>query len=60
MLNQNGYIVLIDYGVAAKLESDKAEIQNIAGTLEYMCPEMLNYQTYGKSCDWWSTGLILY
>ena len=41
MVNENGYIVLIDFGIAKKLEAG-LEAETVAGTLEYMSPEMLN------------------
>lgn len=33
---------------------------SLCGTYEYVAPEVLNKQGYGKSCDWWSFGCVLY
>ncbi|OQR74819.1 microtubule-associated serine/threonine-protein kinase 3-like, partial [Tropilaelaps mercedesae] len=32
----------------------------IAGTVSYMAPEMLQYKEYGRSVDWWSFGVTAY
>ncbi|XP_077551466.1 uncharacterized protein LOC144165224 [Haemaphysalis longicornis] len=31
-----------------------------AGTIPYMAPEILKRRPYGRACDWWSTGVVLY
>ena len=33
---------------------------SLCGTYEYVAPEVLNKHGYGKSCDWWSFGCVLY
>lgn len=38
--------------------SDKAE--TICGSQEYMSPEMLLGQPYGKEVDWWALGTIIF
>lgn len=32
----------------------------ICGTLNYMAPEMIQREPYGKSVDWWALGIITY
>jgi RAC serine/threonine-protein kinase len=30
------------------------------GTPEYLAPEILEEETYGKSVDWWAMGVVMY
>ena len=59
MINKNGYLVLIDFGISFKLKPG-LEASTVAGTMQYMSPEMLCNQKYGKSIDWWAMGVLLY
>ncbi|XP_064459881.1 microtubule-associated serine/threonine-protein kinase 3-like isoform X2 [Ornithodoros turicata] len=31
-----------------------------AGTIPYMAPEILKRRPYGRSADWWSSGIVMY
>lgn len=33
---------------------------DIAGTLAYTAPEVLQKKSYGRACDWWSVGASMY
>lgn len=60
MLCQNGYLKLIDYGMAKMLEGD-TKAQTLAGTSEYMAPEMLaKTRSYDKGIDWWAVGILIF
>ena len=41
-MNDNGYLLIIDFGIAIKLGPGLQKASTVAGTLEYMSPEMLN------------------
>ncbi|GIY29727.1 protein kinase C, brain isozyme [Caerostris extrusa] len=34
--------------------------KNLCGTPDYIAPEIILYQPYGKSVDWWAYGVLLY
>ena len=59
LLDRYGYIKVIDFGIARKLEHDE-DAKTHAGTRDYISPEMANRSGYDKTTDWWSVGIILY
>ena len=65
MVAADGYLKLIDYGVAVDISRQKDEkAYTKAGTLIYMAPEVLKSETggngYAYEADWWSVGILLY
>ena len=32
----------------------------MCGTLEYMSPELIQANGYGKDVDWWAVGILIY
>ena len=60
MMEQNGYLKIIDFGLAKVLVSDKVAY-TICGTPEYYAPEILQRNVgYDKTVDWWSVGVLIY
>ena len=55
MIDDKGYIKLIDFGTALKI---KDFTSTITGTPHYIAPEVLIGKGYSYSCDYWSVGII--
>lgn len=47
-----------DFGIASKVCGNNLTLQ--CGSLNFMAPEILNNQNYGKPVDMWSVGVITY
>ena len=58
MMNSNGYLKLIDFGVAKYLMKDYTN--TVTGTPHYMSPEVILGKPYSFEIDYWSTGVVLY
>jgi len=59
MLDQDGYIKLVDFGLSKKLDSF-ARTYSLVGTPVYMPPEIITGSGYGTECDLWSLGAMFY
>merc|ERR1712061_240011 len=60
MLDQQGYLKLIDFGIAKKLEEGKSRTFTMIGTPHYMAPEVMRGHGYGTEVDIWSLGVMLF
>ena len=58
LIFENNIIKLCDFGWCVKLEGHQRG--TFCGTTEYMSPELVNHQVYGKEIDVWSLGILLY
>jgi serum/glucocorticoid-regulated kinase 2 len=60
MINENGYLTLIDFG-SCKIVEDANELESsFVGSPDYMSPEMINGEGHNLMTDWWSYGILLY
>ena len=58
LLFDNNVVKLCDFGWCVKLNGYQRG--TFCGTTEYMSPELVNHQVYGKEIDTWSLGILLY
>jgi calcium-dependent protein kinase len=50
---------LVDFGLSSVLQPGKA-LASVAGTLEFMAPELLRQEKHSEGCDLWSVGILSY
>ncbi|GAM28828.1 hypothetical protein SAMD00019534_120040 [Acytostelium subglobosum LB1] len=61
LLTADGHICLTDYGISKEgLLSDDDRTATFCGTPEYLAPEILKGEAYGKAIDWWSFGTLVF
>lgn len=60
VLLKQDVLKIADFGLAVKLLDDTEERTTLCGTPNYISPEILNNQPYGKKADLWSFGCCIY
>jgi len=62
MLNKDGEVKIMDFGIAETVRTSMSRIQNSSssGTLVYMSPEQIKGKDVGKESDIYSFGAMLY
>ncbi|RWS12113.1 Csa-inaC-like protein [Dinothrombium tinctorium] len=60
LLDQEGHIKIADFGMCKEGVYGDKLTKTFCGTPDYIAPEIILYQPYGKSVDWWAFGVLLY
>jgi len=60
MLGPDGNVKVADYGLCKDGMWPGATTNTFCGTPEFMAPEILKEEAYGRPVDWWSFGVLLY
>ena len=59
MVDEHGFLKLIDYGLA-KTVQDNELAMSYCGTPEYLAPEMVDGTGHDLTVDWWAVGILVY
>uniref|UniRef100_A0A7S3CVH6 Mitogen-activated protein kinase n=1 Tax=Palpitomonas bilix TaxID=652834 RepID=A0A7S3CVH6_9EUKA len=57
--SEEATLMIADFGFA-RVKERQSQLETICGSPIYVAPEVLKKTGYGKSCDMWSIGVILY
>ncbi|RIA87908.1 kinase-like domain-containing protein [Glomus cerebriforme] len=60
LLTLDGHIKIADYGLCKEEMWWSSTTNTFCGTPEFMAPEILLEQRYGRAVDWWAFGVLIY
>ena len=60
MVNKEGTVKVVDFGIARILEASKTQTGTLIGTFSYMAPEVFHGEHATERSDIWSFGVLLY
>nr|CCA22746.1 ribosomal protein S6 kinase putative [Albugo laibachii Nc14] len=56
----DGNVACTDFGLSKEEMDDQGRASSFVGTCEYLAPELILKEGYGKAVDWWAFGVLAY
>lgn len=60
LLDKDGHIKIADFGLCKEDIVYGSTTKTFCGTPEYLAPEVLEDNDYGRAVDWWGVGVVMY
>ncbi|DAZ99607.1 TPA: hypothetical protein N0F65_001435 [Lagenidium giganteum] len=60
VITADGNVACTDFGLSKEEVSDDMKTSSFVGTCEYLAPELILKEGYGKPVDWWAFGILSY
>lgn len=60
LLDSDGHIKVTDFGLCKEEITYGQTTRTFCGTPEYLAPEVLEDNDYGRAVDWWGVGVVMY
>lgn len=60
LVDRNGVCKLADFGTAKSVHELNGQSNTLTGTLNWMAPEVIQQQPYGRAADVWSIGCTVF
>jgi RAC serine/threonine-protein kinase len=60
LLDKDGHIKIADFGLCKEDITYGRTTKTFCGTPEYLAPEVLEDNDYGRAVDWWGLGVVMY
>lgn len=60
LLDKDGHVKITDFGLCKEDITFGKTTKTFCGTPEYLAPEVLEDNDYGRAVDWWGTGVVMY
>ena len=59
-MDKDGHIKIADFGLCKEEITYGKTTKTFCGTPEYLAPEVLEDNHYGRAVDWWGLGVVMY